>query len=964
MFPRSTQPALNAASLRRSTAVAVLGLAAAGPLSPIRGQAADSAQAVALARSPDGALPLDGKARTGSLPNGVRYYVRANGRPEKRAELRLVVHVGSVQEDDDQRGLAHVLEHMAFNGTRRFAKQEIVSFIERAGMTFGADLNAGTSFDETVYMLQMPSDTGNYIGRAMDWFADIAGSGISLDSLELEKERPVVVEEWRLGQGSSERIQQQQFPVLFHNSLYAQRLPIGTRESLSAFTRAQLGRFYREWYRPELMAVVAVGDFNADSVEAMIRAQFAAIPVSPVGARPRTSPAVPGHAETLVAVTTDMEASESNIGVLWKRDPQPVRTVRDYQRDLARGLFLSMLNQRFDEIVRKPDAPFAFAGSSQGRLVSTSEAFSLDATVRDGGIERGLAALMTEAERVRRHGFTQTELDRQKTATLRSIDVQYNERDRTNSAVFASRYVNHFLTDEPQLGIEFRAPLVRALLPGIALAQVNQFSHEWMTPANRVILASAPVRADIQIPASDALIGVLDRARNEAVAAYTDATASGPLVATRPARGRIISERRIDAIGVTEWTLSNGARVFIKPTTFKRDEILFSGVSLGGVGSLPPGEFFSAQLGPALLERGGAGTLDAIELRKQMADKMASVSASVDPRGESINGSAAPKDLGILFELVWAKVRTPRVDSSAISAYKSQLTSLFQNRSNQPGAVYFDTIGVTMSQGHPLSRPVTTGLIDSLDVQVGLRVFNDRFRDFSDFTFVVIGSVELDSLRPHVEQWLAALPGGGRVETPHPIDIQPPAGSVSKVVRKGLEPKAQTNIYITGSHPWSRDDAMRSAVITEVLQMRLRDVLREDLGGTYGPGFGTSIDRVSNRFQTVVNFGAAPDRVDSLATVALDVVRTFASDGPTADELAKVRENLLRTRERGLSENGFWLGLLQSSSLWNDDPVESVASYTARVAAIDAASVQALARVLLNEANLARFTLLPERPAQ
>jgi zinc protease len=317
-----------------------------------------------------------------------------------------------------------------------------------------------------------------------------------------------------------------------------------------------------------------------------------------------------------------------------------------------------------------------------------------------------------------------------------------------------------------------------------------------------------------------------------------------------------------------------------------------------------------------------------------------------------------------MFELLWARVRTPRVDSSAITAYKSQLASMFQNRSNQPGAVYFDTIGVTMAQGHPLARPVTTGLIDSLDVQVGLRVFNDRFRDFSDFTFIFIGSVQLDSLRPHVEQWLATLPGGGRVETPHPIDIPPPTGRVTKVVRKGLEPKAQTNIYITGRRAWSRDDAMRAAVITEILQIRLRDVLREDLGGTYGPGFGTGIDRVSNRFQTVVNFGAAPDRVDSLATVALEVVRKFAAEGPTADELAKVRENLLRTRERGLTENGFWLGLLQASSLWKDDPAESVASYTARVAAIDAASVQALARVLLNEANLARFTLLPERPAQ
>lgn len=950
------------APLRFALAAALM-VAGAAP-TPVVAQVLDSSAAAALARTPDAPLPFDSRVRMGRLDNGLRYFVRANSRPEKRAELRLVVNVGSMQEDDDQRGLAHVLEHMAFNGTRRFEKQQIVDFIERAGMTFGADLNAGTSFDETVYMLQLPSDTGNYIGRAFNWFADIASGGITFDSVELEKERPVVIEEWRLSQGAGERIQRQQFPVLFHQSRYADRMPIGTTESLNSFTRAQVLRFYRDWYRAGLMAVVAVGDFNADSVEAMIRSHFSSVPPAPANARPRERHAVPGHAETLVASVDDPEASDANVSVLWKREPVPVRTIADYRRDLAEGLFLSMLNQRFDEIVRRPNAPFAFAGSSQGRLVRSSEAFSLDATVTDSTIIRGLSALVTEAERVRRHGFTQSELDRQKASMVRSLAIQYNERDRTNSDAFASRYVNHFLTGDPQIGIEVRAPLVQGLLPQITLNDVNPFAGQWMTDANRVILASAPAKPGRTMPTRDALVAAIEGVRNQTVAAYVDANATAPLVASVPAPGRIVARDSIPSLGVLDWRLSNGARVLIKPTTFKTDEVLFGGVSPGGVGEIPVSEYFSALIGPQLLERGGAGSLDAVALRNLMQDKAAAVSASVSQRGESVSGSASPTELRVLMELMWARVRTPRVDTAAVAAFKSQFSTLLANRNNQPGAVFADTIGVTMSQGHPLGQPLTSGLIDSLDINVGLRVFNDRFRDFSDFTFVFVGAIDVDSLSPLVEQWLASLPGSGRTETPVSIDIPPPTGKVEKVVRKGVEPRAQTQIIITGLRPWSRDDALRAVAITEILQMRVRDVLREDLGGTYGAGVGTSIDRISNRFQTALSFAADPARMDSLSGVALEVLRKFAAEGPTEDEIAKVRENLLRNRERAMTENGFWLSLLQSSVLWSDDPVESVESYTARVNALDAARIRELATTLLDETNLARFTLMPEQIRQ
>jgi zinc protease len=924
-------------------------------------QIPDSAAVARLARTPDAPLPFDARARRGQLSNGLQYFIRANTRPEKRAELRLAVNVGSVLEDDDQLGLAHVLEHMAFNGTRRFAKQAIVDFIERAGMTFGADLNAGTSFDETVYQIQVPTDTGGYVALGLDWFADIAGGGILIDSVALEKERPVVIEEWRLGTGADSRIQEKQFPSLFKGSRYAVRLPIGTKESLDRFTRAEVVRFYREWYRPELMAVVAVGDFNVDSVEALIKSRFGSIPASPATVRERIIAPVPGHAETLVAVTTDPEATESNVGIIWKQSPMHRRTVRDYQRDLTELLFLSMLNQRLDEITHRPNAPFVQAGAGQGMLVRSAESFSLSAVVEDGGIEAGLRGVLTEAERVRRFGFTAPEFDRQKAQILRSIDLQYAERDKTSSATHAARYTDHFLTGDPLLGIEVRAFLVQNLLPAIRLTDINALAYEWLTDSNRVILASAPEKSGVTVPGAGALLGVVQQVRSAPVTAYTDAVVADAIVPAPPQPGRILSERKIAEIGVTEWRLSNGARVLIKPTDFQADEILITGLSAGGIGGLPAERYYSAILGPQMLEYGGVGEIDAVALRNMLAGKAAYVSASIDDRSQSVSGRTSLRDIETFFELMWARTQTPRVDTAAVTALKQQYIGFIRNRINDPAAVFSDTIGQIMSQRNPKARPVSVDLVESLDVAVGADVFRDRFRDFSDFTFIVVGAIQPEQLRPYAERWIAALPGGGRRETPQSPGITPPRGPITYVMRKGTEPKADTRLLITGETPWSRDAVMRAAAITDILDMRLRDVLREDLGGTYGVAVGTSIDRwPEQRFTTSLHFGSAPERADSLANVALDVLRRFAANGPTADELDKVRENLRRNRETSLKQNGFWMTVLENYAIWNDDPAEAVRTFSQRVTSLDANGVRDLARIVLNEANLARFTLLPE----
>jgi zinc protease len=464
------------------------------------------------------------------------------------------------------------------------------------------------------------------------------------------------------------------------------------------------------------------------------------------------------------------------------------------------------------------------------------------------------------------------------------------------------------------------------------------------------------------MPSDSALRAVSANARSAELTAYRDNTAAGTLVPNRPPAGRIVRERRIAPLDVTEWVLSNGVRVLVKETDFKADEILIAGVSLGGVSGLSPERYYSGRLAPLILERGGAGSIDADALQKMLAGKRAAVSAEIGDRDESISGQASPRDLETFFEVLWARVVTPRIDQSSFLAFKQQYSGLVKDRANSPMAAFIDTIGETMSQKHPLAKPVSDSLVQTLNVEIARDVFTDRFRDFSDFTFVIVGAVRTDALRPVVEKWLGALPAGGRVETPRDPGIRPPGGSITKVVRKGVDPKAQTSVIISGEIPWSRDAGIQAAAISEILNVRMRGTLREDLGGTYGVGVATALSRwPSGRFSTSISFGSAPERVDSLREVALSVLRKFAQEGPTADELAKVRESMLRSRETALRENEFWMELLQSEALWGDDPVETFGAYAARVRALDAPGLQAFARIVFNETNIARFTLMPEK---
>jgi zinc protease len=944
-------------SFRFSAAVLAAGLALPLVAQQPAKSAAPSAGTVALTAP----LPRDPKVTVGTLPNGIRYYIRTNKKPEKRAELRLVVNAGSILENEDQLGLAHFLEHTAFNGTTNFAKNDLVKYLESIGVRFGADLNAYTGFDETVYILPVPTDTARIVEKAFQILEDWA-HGQVFDSTEVVNERGVVREEWRGRKGSGERMQQQWLPVAFKGSRYATRLPIGTESSIMSATPSRLRSFYKDWYRPELMAVVAVGDFNPVTIEGLIKKHFASIP-RVANPRQRLLADVPNNREPLVAIATDKEATSSTVELMFKHPSEPVKTVGDYRRSLIERLYLGMLNTRFEEIAQKPDAPFLGAGASTENFFARNvEVFSLGAGVNDGGIERGLEALLVEARRVDQFGFLQSELEREKQDVLRAYERAYTERDKTNSGNFVDEYVGNFLQGEAIPGIEYEYKIVQQLLPTISLKDANTLASKWITDENRVIIALAPQKEGLKTPTRDELLAVFDRAAKVPVVAYTENISSEALLDREPTPGKVVEEKTVPAINVTEWKLSNGVRVLVKPTDFKEDEVRFTAASPGGTSLVSDADFLSAAYATTVLSEMGWGKFSKIDLTKKLSGKVVSVMPAIGETSEGIGGGASPKDLETLFQLIQLEFTQPRLDSAVFVALTNQITPFLTNRGSSPDAVFGDTVTATMRQHHFRARPMTVATWSEVNPQKALAVYKDRFADASDFTFVFVGNVKLETLKPLVEKYLASLPSTGRKETWKDVGGAPPKGIVEKVVHKGTEPKATTLINFTGACTYTPETRFAMRALTELVQIKLNETLREQLGGTYSPGVGGGCGRVPRQEYSIsVNFGSSPENVEKLTKSVFAVIDTLKTQGPSQTDVDKVKEQLIRSREVDLKQNSYWVGNISARDQSGEDIAGLGAPYDEMIKKLTAAQIQAAAKQYFDVNNYARFVLLPEQ---
>ena len=914
------------------------------------------------AQAADAPLPFDSTVLRGRLPNGLRYLVRRNTLPEKRAELRLVVDAGSILEDDRQLGVAHFVEHMAFNGTRRFPKADLVNFLERSGVRFGPDLNAYTSFDETVYILTVPTDTAAIVSKALDILEDWA-HGLSLDTTEIRKERGVVVEEWRTGRGAQMRMTYKQFPVILHGSRYATRLPIGTRENLETFPDSVARAFYRDWYRPDLMTVVAVGDFDPKKMEADIKQRFARVPAVPKP-RKREYAAVPGHEETFVSIESDKEYPNASVALVWFSAPKRVRMTSEFRRALVNGFYDRMVNARLSEIGQRPDAPFAYGGTGRGSFTRTRDVHQLYAAVKGSDFAKAAEALLTEAERVRRFGFTKSELDRARTNYLRGLEQRYAERDKTNSSNFAGQFVSSALNDTPILNIADEQALGQRFAPTITLDELNALARASFPKQDRVVIVAAPDKPEIKLPDRATMLAVFDRPVDAGLTAYVDSTSDAPLVASPPTPGKVVSETKLPETGILEWRLSNGAKVLLKPSDFKRDEVLFAAQSPGGISLLPDTAVTQAELASTALSVGGLGTFNQTALTKRLTGKRANVSAYISDTEQGLQGSASAKDIETLFQLAWLNLTQPRADSNAYAALRNQARSVLANQRNDPGAIFRDTVTMVMAGYHPRTRLFTPELFDSVDVQRSLAIHRDRFADASAFTFFLVGSFDPDSVRPLVERYIASLPSQKRGEKAKDVGIRPPTGVVNKTVRAGIEPKAQTMIVFSGPCEYSIENRTVMSAMRELLNIRLREVLREDKSGTYGAGVGANCSHIPySNYRVTVSFGSAPERTEELTKEVFSVIESIKKGEVSDSNMTKIRELTIRGHETALKQNNRWLDAMMDADEDGRDQRDFLRS-PERMLKVTKEQIRDAARLYLNTDRYARFTLLPSEGAK
>ncbi len=918
--------------------------------------ATSTAQATLLSQP----MPVDAEITIGKFSNGLRYYIRANKKPEKRAELRLAIKAGSILEDDDQQGMAHLVEHMAFNGTKHFPKQELVKFIEQIGMRFGAHLNAYTSFDETVYQLQVPTDKPELMDRAMLILEDWA-RGVTFDETEIEKERGVVLEEWRSGRGAGARMQDKLFPIMLRGSRYADRLPIGKPEIIQRGKADRLRKFYSDWYRPDLMAVVAVGDFDKAAVEKLIKAHFASIPAATT---PRVRPAydIPDHTGTTYAIASDKEMTMTNIGITNLLPSREQGSVGVYRQQIVDRLFAGMLNARFSEIAQKPDAPFMFAGSGRGNFLGRAkDAASLNAAVKEDGIEKGLDALLGEAERVSRFGFTATELDRQKQNVLRGYERALFEKENQVASDRADEYVRNFLENESLPSLDDEYALHQRFLPEITLDEINKLAREWFPDRNRLVVVRAPEKSGLLIPDETKLAAVIKAASAKELKPYADSLTATVLLESIPAPGTIAKSATKEAIGITEWELSNGVKVVLKPTTFKADEILFRATSPGGTSLASDKDYIPASTATQVITAGGLGKFNAIDLRKVMTGKVASASPFIGELDEGLNGSSSRKDLETMFQLIYLRFTQPRADADAFTVQSSQMKSVLANRSAVPEFAFFNTLNTAMYQNHLRRRLPTPATIDEWNLDKSLAFYKERFADASDFTFVFVGRFDLTAMKPLVERYLGALPSLRRKETWKDVGARMATGVIEKKVEKGIEPKSMSAIVFSGPFEYGQVHRIAIRAMAAVLQTRLLEAIREELGGTYSVSASASFQRIPNpEYSITIDFGSAPERADELIKRVFQEIELLRTKGPTEKQVADEKEAMLREFETSSKQNNYLLSQIVSRYQNGEDPAVlwTLPEYFTK---LDGAMIQQAAKMYLNTTNYVKVTLLPEK---
>lgn len=903
-------------------------------------------------------LPRDTAFRTGVLSNGFTYYIRRNTEPEKRAVFYLPMKVGSILENGNERGLAHFLEHMAFNGTRNFPKNELVHYLQSNGVRFGADINAYTSFDETVYQLPLPTDDPAIIKNGLQILRDWA-QGLLLEAEEIEKERGVIIEEKRVGKGAGERMQKEYLPMLFNHSRYAERLPIGSEDVLRGFDPATIREFYKRWYRPDLQGLIIVGDIDVNEMEKQVREKFSDLNAPAVPAK-REQYEVPLNGANQFMAVTDAEYTNTVIQVLMKHRAAELKTTTDLRHAMIRTLFNNLIALRISELSKQEHPPFLQGGSSIGGFMANMDAASVVAAVRPGQLEQGFKAVLIETERVKRFGFTQTELARMKQSLATYYESQYKEKDKTHSNTYVQQYLKLFLKGDAAPGPDYEYQFYRANLPGITLDEVNALAARYYIPVNRDVLILAPANQKDSLPAEKEVDRWFSDVAQMPLAAYRDEVAGKTLMAKVPPAGRIVRERQIESLGIKELTLSNGVKVILKPTPFKNDEVRFSSFSPGGTSLYSDSDYQSAINAPGIIASSGVGGISAIELPKLLAGKRVSMTPYISELYEGINGYAAPADLETALQLVHLFFTRPQVDSGIFKGLISNYKSSLANRANDPNSIFSDTANAVLGNYHVRRTGPTIEKANEISLHRVLDIYKDRFADASDFTFLFIGAIEEDRLRPLLETYLGSLAAVRRKEAWRDLGIRVPGGQIKKVVYKGKENKAIVQLVFSGDYSYGMKENIRMDGLEEVLKIRLTERLREAEGGVYTPTASVNYALLPEPGYSVsVSFACAPENVDKLIAATLDEINVLQKSGGEEKDVKKFITEQQRSRQTRLKTNQFWLAYL-AGQYQHGAALDEVEKYDHELKKLKPGGIRKAARKYLSTDNFIQLILMPE----
>ncbi|MEN5195707.1 M16 family metallopeptidase [Sphingobacterium faecium] len=905
------------------------------------------------------ALPLDQNVRYGKLANGLTYYIRKNSEPQERVFMYLVNKVGSILENEQQRGLAHFLEHMAFNGTTHYPNNALVDYLQKNGISFGADINAYTSFNETVYQLQLPSNDRELVNNGFQILQDWA-QGISLDHSEIDKERGVILEEKRAGKSLGERIQDQTLPVAFNQSLYAERIPIGTENVIQHFPYQEIESFYKNWYRPNLQAIIVVGDIDVDKTEQLLKKQYSTLK-NPAKPTVRPEYKIPLKGKNQFLVVTDPEITSTSIDISIKYPEKKLKSADDFKQSIIKALFNDMMANRYNPIFRIANPPFLGGSTSLSSFMGGLDVFQIQVNAKPGRLKEGFDAVWREIFRAKQHGFTTAELQRAQDSYLNQMENIHQEKDKISSSQYVDEYIQHFLNGTASPGIDREIELINTIMPTITLSDIQQVLIQNLKDTDRDITVLAPEKEKAQLPDEATVQNWISDLAKEKTTPYAEQSNDQSLLSGKAQSGTIIKEEKDETLGTTTLTLSNNIKVMLKPTNFQNNQISFQGFSYGGTSLYTDQDFQSANNAVSFIGASGLGNYTADQFEKALAGRTASVAPFITETAQGISGLSNNKDFELALEMMYGYFTEPRLDTAVVAGILANAKDNLKDRDKNGDMVFQDSLMAILSGNNIRRTGLTVEKINQINPQRAFDIYKERFANASGYNFTFVGSFDIEKIKPLIATYIGGLPSTGD-QTPkfRHLDIHIPAGKIEKKLALSKEDKAMVYLVLSGNYDYNTENNIALQAFREVLEIRLLERLREEEGGVYSPSIQIDYDKIpEERYTISVAFSCAVANADKLAQYALEEMEKLKNDGPSEDNLNKFKTNDKLSYETAIKTNDFWSNYLYSS-VYNGDDMHRIFQRAALRDKLNQTDIKNMAKQFISDKNIIKIVQLPE----